>query len=52
MCYSGECAEKASEYLKNQRYMYVVYITFGYDEYAQRQDGCVPKVGKCDCLAD
>lgn len=52
MCYSGKRAAKATEYLKKQGYMHVVYITFGYDEYAQSQDGFVPKIGECDCLAD
>ena len=41
-----------NEYLKKQGYMHVVYITFGYEEYAQSQDGFVPEIGECDCLAD
>ena len=44
--------KSAAEYLKKQGYMHVVYITFGYEEYAQSQDGFVPEIGECDCLAD
>jgi rhodanese-related sulfurtransferase len=52
MCYTGHRAAKTAEYLKSKKYMHVVYITFGYDEYAYACSGFIPKVGSCECLAN
>ena len=51
MCYSGNRAAAAISLLQDKNYQHLIYITFGYDEFANSQDGFVPEVGECDCLA-
>ncbi|NLL68206.1 MAG: rhodanese-like domain-containing protein [Clostridiaceae bacterium] len=52
MCYSGRRAAAAFELLQKNGYPYITYITFGYEDYVNSQDGFIPKTGQCDCLAD
>ena len=52
MCYSGKRAAKAINLLRSRGCRKLVYITFGYGKYANSQEDFVPKVGRCDCLAD
>lgn len=52
MCYSGKRAAKAINLLRSKGCRKLVYITFGYEKFANSQNDFVPKVGRCDCLAD
>lgn len=52
ICYSGKRAAKAINLLRSKGCRKLVYITFGYEKYANSQEDFVPKVGRCDCLAD
>ncbi len=52
MCYSGNRAAKASDLLVQNGYKHVIYVTFGYEQFVNTQEGFEPQVGECPCLAE